>query len=107
VRAEGVALAGGAAIGLAISYLYTNVLLDAAPATRLDYMLAHARGLMTGVRRHPVAHFVAALGPILDLRAAALGVDDAPDRRAGPGRGRRRHDARFHRASSCWSRPRS
>jgi hypothetical protein len=74
VRAEGGAVAGGAAIGLAISYLYTNVLLDAAPATRLDYMLAHARGLMTVVARHPVAHFVAALGPfwIFVLRPSAL-----------------------------------
>ena len=74
VRAEGVALAGGAAIGLAISYLYTNVLLDAAPMTRLDYLLAHARGLLTSVARHPIAHFVAALGPfwIFVLRPSAL-----------------------------------
>ncbi|HUQ87831.1 MAG TPA: hypothetical protein VM096_09740 [Vicinamibacterales bacterium] len=74
VRGEGVAVAGGAIIGLALSYLYTNVLLDVAPVTRFDYMLAHARGLLIGVVRHPIVHFVAALGPfwIFVLRPSAL-----------------------------------
>ncbi|MBY0493536.1 MAG: hypothetical protein K2Y23_04925 [Cyanobacteria bacterium] len=76
VRAEGVALAGGAAAGLAISFLYTNVLLDAAPATRLDYLLEHARVVLSGAVRHPLVHFAAALGPfwIFVLRPSALTI---------------------------------
>lgn len=63
VRAEGLAVAAGAVCGLVLSYLYTNVLMDVAPQTRLDYMIEHVRSLAAGVMAHPVAHFVAALGP--------------------------------------------
>ena len=76
VRAEGLALAGGAAAGLAISFFYTNVLLDAAPASRLDFMMGHAGSLAASVARHPIAHFVSALGPfwIFVLRPSALTI---------------------------------
>jgi len=76
VRAEGMAIAAGAAVGLALSYLYTNALLDRAPLTRLDYMIEHARGLLAGVTARPLAHFVAALGPfwLYVLRPSSLTV---------------------------------
>ena len=74
VRAEGAGVVIGAAVGVALSYAYTNALLDVAPLTRFDYMLAHARGLLARVTAHPFAHFVAALGPfwIFMLRPASL-----------------------------------
>jgi hypothetical protein len=76
IRAEGLAIAAGGAAGLALSYLYTNVLLDTAPLTRVDYMLEHARGLLAGVIARPFAHFVAALGPfwLYVLRPSSLTV---------------------------------
>ena len=74
IRAEGMAIAAGATLGLALSYLYTNALLNTAPLTRLDYMLDHARGLVAGVVARPLAHFVAALGPfwLYVLRPSSL-----------------------------------
>lgn len=74
VRGEGIAVAAGAVAGLALSYLYTNALMDVAPQTRVDYLLEHARGLLDGVIAHPFAHFVAALGPfwLYVLRPASL-----------------------------------
>jgi len=63
VRAEVAAIAAGAAAGLALSFFHTNALLDAAPSTRIDYVIEHARGLLARAATHPLAHFVAALGP--------------------------------------------
>jgi hypothetical protein len=60
---EGIVIGMGAGAGLALSFLYTNLLLDVAPMTRLDYMIAHARPLLNGVIASPLAHFAAALGP--------------------------------------------
>ena len=76
LRGEGVAVAAGAAIGLALSYLYTNVLMDVAPQTRLDYMMQHARSMIGGVIAHPFAHFIAALGPfwLYVLRPSSLTI---------------------------------
>ncbi len=74
VRAEVVAIAAGAAAGVAVSYIYTNALLDAAPLTRLDYILTHARGLLSSVAARPLVHFVTALGPfwLFVLRPSSL-----------------------------------
>lgn len=76
VRAGSLVIAAGAAGGLALSYLYTNALLDTAPLTRVDYILEHARGLIAGVVARPLAHFVAALGPfwLYILRPSSLTV---------------------------------
>lgn len=76
VREVSLAIAAGAASGVAVSYLYTNVLLDTAPLTRLDYMIQHARGLVAGVVSNPLVHFVAALGPfwLYVLRPSSLTV---------------------------------
>lgn len=76
VQVEGAAVAAGAAGGLALSYLYTNALLDTPPLTRIDYMLEHARGLVAGVVARPLAHFIAALGPfwLYVLRPSSLTV---------------------------------
>ncbi len=76
VRSWSVSVAAGAAGGLALSYAYTNALLDAAPLTRFDYMLEHARGLLSGVAARPLTHFVAALGPfwLYVLRPSSLTV---------------------------------
>jgi hypothetical protein len=74
VRGEGIAVAAGGVVGVALSYLYTNALMDIAPQTRVDYLIAHARGLMAGVIAHPLARFAAALGPfwLYVLRPASL-----------------------------------
>jgi len=76
LRAEGLAIAVGVAAGLVLSFIYTNALLDTAPLTRVDYMLAHARGLLAGVITRPVAHFAAALGPfwLYVLRPSSLTI---------------------------------
>jgi hypothetical protein len=76
LRREGLAIALGALTGVALSYVYTNVLMDVAPQTRVDYMIAHARGLVRGVIAHPFAHFVAALGPfwLFVFRPASITV---------------------------------
>jgi hypothetical protein len=73
-RGEAAVIGVGAMAGLAASYLYTNVLLDAAPLTRFDYMVAHVRGVLAGVIASPLAHFAAALGPfwLLVLRPSHL-----------------------------------
>ena len=63
VRGEAVTIAAGAVIGLVLSFLYTNTLLDVAPQTRLDYLIANARGIAARTIAHPFVHFAAALGP--------------------------------------------
>ena len=74
VRGEWIAMTAGAIAGLAVSFTYTNVLLDAAPQTRVDYLVEHARSVLAGVLAHPIAHFVAALGPfwLYVLRPSSL-----------------------------------
>lgn len=76
VRGEGMAVAAGAAAGLALSFFYTNSLLDIAPQTRLDFVIEHARGLLASAIAHPFVHFIAALGPfwLYVLRPRSLNV---------------------------------
>jgi hypothetical protein len=76
VRRDGAAAIAGAAAGLIVSMVYTNVLMNAAPATRMEYALTHARGIAARVFANPVIYFAAALGPfwIYVLRPSALTV---------------------------------
>lgn len=76
VRRDGAAVIAGAIAGVIMSVIYTNVLLSAAPMTRLSYMLLHARGLIAKVAADPLIHLVAALGPfwLFVLRRPSLQV---------------------------------
>jgi hypothetical protein len=63
IRGRSITIAAGAVAGVALSFLYSNVLLDHAPLTRTDYLIDHARSLLAKGTTNPLAHFVAALGP--------------------------------------------
>jgi len=69
-------IAIGAAIGIAGTLAYTRVLLTSVPASRLDFLMAHAREVVRGVIAHPAIHVAATLGPfwIYLCRPAAFTV---------------------------------
>ena len=56
-------IAAGAVAGLAASFMFTFFLLEAVPASRLDFMLANAGDLIGSVAAHPLTYLLAALGP--------------------------------------------
>lgn len=56
-------IGAGVVAGLAGSLGFIYFLLDAVPASRIDFMLANAAALATRVMRHPFTYLIAALGP--------------------------------------------
>jgi hypothetical protein len=63
LRGQARPIGAGVAAGLAGSLGFIYVLLDAVPASRIDFMLANATSLATRVMRHPFTYLIAALGP--------------------------------------------
>lgn len=56
-------IAAGVAAGLAGSFAFIYFLLEAVPASRIDFMFANAADLVSRVARHPSTYLAAALGP--------------------------------------------
>ena len=59
--AKGVSV--GALTGVAGSYAFTHLLLESVPASRFDFMLAHAGDLLRSMAAHPLTYLLATLGP--------------------------------------------
>lgn len=74
LHGRSLAVAAGAAAGLVGSYAFTHVLLASVPASRLDFMLENAAGLVRNVAAYPLTYLVAALGPfwLYVVRPSAL-----------------------------------
>ena len=50
-------------IGAAAAFAFTRVLLTSVPASRVDFVIAHAREVLAGVLSYPIVHAAATLGP--------------------------------------------
>jgi hypothetical protein len=57
------AIAAGGLAGLAGSFVFTFFLLESVPASRFEFMLANAAGLLRRAAAHPLTYLVASLGP--------------------------------------------
>jgi hypothetical protein len=66
----------GAAAGVAASVGFTRFMLTAVPASRIDFLIGHARELLDGVRSHPIVYLAATLGPfwLYAIRPSILNV---------------------------------
>lgn len=76
LRGATVPVLAGAVVGVAGSFVFTRFMLTSVPASRVDFLIAHAREVLSGVISHPIVHLAATLGPfwLYLIRPAMISV---------------------------------